>query len=180
MKKGIRVILSFLMVVSMMGINMNVIYAINNEQSNQEERGIVDSGTCGEKSTWILYDDGELVIDGTGEMEDYREQYPQKYAPWYKYQENIYSVKIENGITHLGNLSFYNLYQLTSVEIPNSVTDLGEWTFYNAQQLKEVKLPNNLEKIKKSVFSFCGSLETVEIPEGVKSIGYSVFLIVGI
>ena len=37
MKKGIRVILSFLMVVSMMGINMNVIYAINNEQSNQEE-----------------------------------------------------------------------------------------------------------------------------------------------
>lgn len=28
----------------------------------------IAKGTCGENLTWVLYDNGELIIDGTGEM----------------------------------------------------------------------------------------------------------------
>ena len=59
MKKGIRVILSLLMVVSMMAINMNVIYATNN-QNTRAARRVSHSGKCGSNATWKLYSDGQL------------------------------------------------------------------------------------------------------------------------
>ncbi len=40
----------------------------------ETERTVTASGTCGAEDdnlTWALYNDGELVISGTGNMEDY-------------------------------------------------------------------------------------------------------------
>ncbi|MBQ4603712.1 MAG: hypothetical protein IJB16_03825, partial [Clostridia bacterium] len=40
----------------------------------QEPRTVIDSGYCGaqgENLAWTLYDDGELVISGEGEMDWY-------------------------------------------------------------------------------------------------------------
>ena len=33
------------------------------------EKTVVEEGTCGENITWVFYDDGELVISGTGAMD---------------------------------------------------------------------------------------------------------------
>ena len=66
---------------------------------------IVDSGECGAEGdnvTWVLYDDGELVISGEGEMADYDYDYE---APWNS-EYNVKSVVVENGITSIGYLAF--------------------------------------------------------------------------
>ena len=37
----------------------------------EAEPQTVDSGTCGENVSWTLYDNGQLVISGTGDMYNY-------------------------------------------------------------------------------------------------------------
>lgn len=44
--------------------------------------------------TWTLYDDGELVFDGSGTMEDYTES---KLSAWYQYREKVTSVVVNDG-----------------------------------------------------------------------------------
>ena len=63
------------------------------------------SGTCGENVNWALYDDGTLVISGSGKMTDFyaSESGP---APWYEHSEMITTVVVENGVTTLGDYAF--------------------------------------------------------------------------
>jgi hypothetical protein len=70
--------------------------------------------------TWALSDDGTLSISGTGDMND---------TPWCSQKDKIKRVVIENGVTSIGAMAFYNCSVLTSVTIPNSVTSIGEYAF---------------------------------------------------
>ena len=60
---------------------------------------IIDSGVCrGNQSvTWCLYADGELVIDGLGEMLSWYYQWS-----WNAQHENIKKVMIKIGVEHRG------------------------------------------------------------------------------
>ena len=51
----------------------------------------VASGVCGDNITWELTDDGELVIEGTGEMYNYSNN---SAAPWSSYKGSIKSINI--------------------------------------------------------------------------------------
>ena len=64
-----------------------------------EDRAVIDSGECGDNLTWTLYDDGELVIEGTGDMWDYSQCSSSGRSPWYSYRANIKKINIENGVT---------------------------------------------------------------------------------
>ncbi len=52
-------------------------------------KSVTQSGTCGTNVIWTLYDDGALVISGTGEMDDYSYIYKGgkniTTAPWRNY-----------------------------------------------------------------------------------------------
>ena len=50
---------------------------------------------CGDILEWMPYDDGILIISGTGDMTNY---VMANYAPWYSYQLDIKNVIIGNGI----------------------------------------------------------------------------------
>ena len=163
MKKGIRVILSLLMVVSMMGMNVNAIYAINNEESNQGERGIVDSGTCGEKSTWILYDDGELVIGGTGPIDDAPPTSPFQTQPWTKHRDLVKKVTIGHGITRIGEWGFLSFKNATSVSISDTVETIGNGAFAGWTQLTKVTLPDSVVEVDGDTFSNCVNLVDVKL-----------------
>ncbi len=79
-----------------------------------EERKSVDSGFCGvdggENLTWILYDDGELVISGEGKMDWYKVDNSgedhSKYPPWYSNYDKIDVITVEEGVTSIGNHAF--------------------------------------------------------------------------
>ena len=83
------------------------------------DRAIVASGECGAQGdnlTWTLYDDGELVISGEGEMADYPSGGA---APWYDHRSNITTVTIESGVMSIGDCSFVNC-NITDVSLPTA------------------------------------------------------------
>jgi len=74
----------------------------------EEERTIVDGGICGAQGdnlTWTLYDDGEIVISGNGEMKNYRSVFD---VPWFLYYGQIEIVTVEEGVTSIGHRALMN------------------------------------------------------------------------
>ncbi|MBR3817884.1 MAG: leucine-rich repeat protein [Clostridia bacterium] len=99
------------------------------------ERPYYQKGRCGENLEWILYADGELVINGTGGMKDWSSKTS---TPWYKWISQIKSVSVDNGVTSIGKYAFDGCTDLTSITIPDSVTSIGESAFYGCTGLKDV------------------------------------------
>ncbi len=139
---------------------------------------IVDSGECGAEGdnvTWVLYDDGELVIDGTGAMRDYDEAHyiSLNPAPWYNLSKDVKKVIISSGITKIGEHSFMNCYNVKEVEMPDTVTEIGMYAFSGCD-ITEIELSANLKTIGDRAFED-SSLNYIVIPKGTTSIGNSVF-----
>ncbi|MDO4556448.1 MAG: leucine-rich repeat protein, partial [Lachnospiraceae bacterium] len=159
------------------------------------------SGSCGNTAKWYLYNDGNLVISGSGAMEDY--EYVAsivttiKNVPWEQYRSKIMSVSIEDGITSIGNYAFcgcINLKEfwvpetvtsigknafesctsLTGVYLPDNVTTIGERAFYKCESITEVILPQTLKEIN-ALFYDCTSLKTVNLPNALTKIGKYAF-----
>ena len=130
-----------------------------------------DSGTCGDSLTWVLDDEGTLIISGTGAMEDYTIGG----APWYDSCDAISSVVMEEGVTSVGSGAFYNCSSLASVTIPEGVARIGGYAFYGCNSLTGIVIPEGVTAIDDGAFSFCSSLTGIEIPAGVTAIGAYTF-----
>ena len=60
--------------------------------------GIIARGKDANGIGWFLYDDGKILISGTGSMEDYDSTYS---IPWYDYRKDIKEIVIEAGVDHV-------------------------------------------------------------------------------
>ena len=101
--------------------------------------GTINSGTCGAQGdnlTWMLYDNGELVIAGSGDMA----QYNQQVAPWDMYRSQIMSLTIGDGVTGIGAFAFSCFRGLTSVTVPDSVVNIGYAAFRYCNNLTEIQV----------------------------------------
>ena len=125
---------------------------------------IMGYGTCGDNLTWILYDDGKLVISGTGDMTNYSNSSSSYYSPFYD-NDNIKSVILENSITGIGDKAFSGCNGLTSVKIPNSVTSIGESAFSGCDHLTSIMIPTGVTEIGNSAFNGCDNLESIAVAE---------------
>ncbi len=97
-----------------------------------EERIAIASGICGAEGdnlTWVLYDDGELVISGEGEMDWYfvhfddgRFSVPEKLPSWYDYYNKIEVITVEEGVTSIGHNAFLGENAVYSrINLPKSL-----------------------------------------------------------
>ncbi|MCQ2070554.1 MAG: leucine-rich repeat domain-containing protein, partial [archaeon] len=92
-------------------------------------------GSTGEV-TWILNcNTGTMTITGNGRMADY---YSCALTPWYKYRSSIEHVVLENGVTSLGDNTFYSFGRLGTVEISDTVTYIGKNSIRGCNQLYEI------------------------------------------
>ena len=130
------------------------------------------SGTCGENLTWTLDSNGILTISGSGEMSDYEVL---NSAPWYRNCSEVVMVVIEDGITHIGNYSFYNCKELQSITLPDSLLTIGNWTFYGCEKLISINFPHSVISIGDSAFARCLRMTHITIPDGVTHIGAEAF-----
>ena len=149
--------------------------ALPQEPTADEIQEIVASGTCGENLTWTLDVTGLLTISGIGAMTDWSNGPAPCYAPWYSQKENIKEVRIEDGVTSIGDYAFEGCSSLTSVTIPDSVTSIGGSAFSACSSLADVTIPDSMTSIGGSAFAVCSSLTSVTIPSSVTSIGDMTF-----
>ncbi len=123
------------------------------------------SGTCGENVKWNLNrNTHSLTITGKGEMNDFDE------SPWKDYEDEIYNVIIQNGVTSIGGLAFSACSNIENMELPVSVTSIGNGAFSGCKSLKNINIPTNVTSIGDAAFQECSNLTSIEIPNSVKDI----------
>lgn len=137
------------------------------ENKSVQEGDAVDSGQCGDDATWTLTgtdDNLTLTISGTGKMYNYDFEYNSYYmnppSPW-NGNENIRTVIIEEGITSVGDHSFFGCSNLTNATIPQGVTYIGMGSFYYCGNLSGITIPDSVDFISNSAFSQCIGLKTI-------------------
>ena len=140
----------------------------------EAEPQTVDSGTCGKNVSWTLYDNGKLVISGTGKMYDYTD-YGNDRSPFYFKKSLLKEAVVEEGVTSIGKYAFYKCSSLTSITIPDSVISIGNSAFYGCSGLTSIAIPYGVTSIGNSAFSYCSGLTSINIPNSVTNIGYSAF-----
>ena len=148
-----------------------------------ESLSMVTGGKCGENVDWGLYNDGTLYINGTGNMKDYCFQYYTNgvvfgsTAPWYGYYTTgrIKYLKVQSGVTSLGDYAFLGCQNMEKVDMPDSITSIGTRTFMECSSLKEIEISSCVTSIGRFAFSECQNLEKINIPDGVNRIEEETF-----
>ncbi|MGN0359992.1 MAG: leucine-rich repeat protein [Hominisplanchenecus sp.] len=130
-------------------------------------------GECGKGVFWEYYTwSGYLNISGTGEMDDYDSEFD---MPWYDYRNDILAVRINSGVTRIGNRAFSGCALLRSVVMEDTVTECGDYAFAKCGSLIYTSLSGQLRQIGDYTFYDCGTLADVTLPSGLASIGNYAF-----
>lgn len=113
-----------------------------------------------------LSNDGTFTVSGNGPMADYSSS---ANRPWHDVRDQIKKVVVEDGVTEIGDLAFYDCKALTSITIPNSVTWIGQLAFWDCD-LKEIRSfitePFGLEDGR---IDFDAVLSVLYVPYGTKT-----------
>ena len=158
MRKGLlmsRLIAGFLTVALVLSCSWSPVYA--------EAAGNID---------WQVTYDGELIISGYGEMENYSES---SCAPWYDSREYIYQITVQDGVTAIGDMAFYGMSAAMDIMLPEGLTSIGEGAFHDCTSLESISLPDSISYIGPSAFSYCLALKNVNLPKNVTYVGKGAF-----
>ena len=89
---------------------------------------------------------------------------------------NLQDVKLEEGITSIGEGDFYECVSLKEINIPNSVTTLGKQSFQGCVAMDNIKIGNGTQSIEYGTFYLCRSLPEIIVSKSVTKIGDYAFL----
>ncbi|MBQ6832552.1 MAG: leucine-rich repeat protein [Oscillospiraceae bacterium] len=93
-----------------------------------------------------------------------------------KYCNNsLKTVVIDEGVTHIGNLTFVDCAKLESVSLPSTLKSIGHQAFQNCVSLTAVTLPGGLETIDSNAFLGCTGLVTAALPDSLRTLGAYAF-----
>lgn len=139
---------------------------IIDELSEEEFMKLVDAAGATRSGNWTNTTEGftwtfdaatgTMTVSGEGKMHDYGYIIPNGvvyYSPAYL-DDNIKHVIIDEGITYIGEYSFYLCTNIETVSLPDSLREIGDNAF----------------------LSSCDSLTSLDIPAGVRRIGKGAFL----
>ena len=120
------------------------------------------SGKCGDNLTWELDSKGLLTISGSGRMYDYQDTQDNtpegQNSPWTVAADGtflfwyVHEIKINYGVTHIGDTAFKYCHYVDEITIPSSVTSIGESAFRNCKNLRSVTIPDTVTSIGEDAF----------------------------
>ena len=139
----------------------------------------IETGSCGTNTTYTMdTGKGTLVISGTGAINNYKSGYNsikkvyRTTAPWGSY--DIKSVVIEDGITSIGNYTFFRNEEIEEVSLPSTLQSIGTSALYGVA-LSSLVLPQGLTTISNSALGGLKNLTEIEIPDSVTNIEKTAF-----
>lgn len=145
------------------------------------EEGV--SGKCSDSASWSLTADGTLTISGTGSTGSYEYVYYgsdgygdilASTSPWATYGDNITSVVVEEGITRIGEFTFFGMRMVTSVTLPSTLTEIAPHSLQTMRSLEEISLPDKVKSIGNYAL-YNVPLKSITIPAGLQQLGAYAF-----
>ena len=132
-------------------------------------------GQCGER-VFYQYDDGQLIIEGTGPMWDFvldttEPEFCSFFDNTQWWPMPVLHVLVRSGVTRIGNGAFCCM-NLRTVMLPETVTEIGCLAFAESE-LRQIRLPDSLRIIESLAFYRCKSLRHVELPANISLSTYS-------
>ncbi len=135
----------------------------------------VASGTCGDNATWAFYENGELIISGSGAIYNYASQ---KEQPWASVRHLVKRIVIGKDITVIGNYAFAYCEYVEEIvfEEGSRLEKIGILSFRTARKITEIVLPETVNYLNAYAFGTCTSLVNVYIPKTVSFIHANAFI----
>lgn len=97
---------------------------------------------CGENLSWYITDEYELVIEGTGDMDNYTYL---GQTSWAEYNDRIVKITVSEGVTSIGIGAFYGCDAVTSISLPSTLRNIGLFSFGTCTVLKEINVSSDNE-----------------------------------
>ena len=94
-------------------------------------------------------------------------------TPWQK--DTCTEIIIQDGVTEIGNFTFYECGNIKTVVISDSVTSIGSEAFFGCSGLSSITIPDKVTKIGGYAFAECSNLSSVQIGKSVAFIGTDAF-----
>ena len=126
---------------------------------------ICDCYSCGADGadvSWTFDGDGTLTISGVGAIRDYdrAETAVDDFDDPVLFEYLFYDT----------TATPFHLLPIRKIVIKEGVTGIGDFTFYGCEALEEVVLPDGLKRIGEVAFGYCTKLIDIFIPESVTDI----------
>lgn len=128
-----------------------------------------ETNICGENLTYIISEDKQLIISGTGAMADYSESN----APWAAVANSIKGIIIEEGVTDIGAGAFKNCVNAKTVTLPETLISVGNQAFENAFSLESIVFPESVSLVGEGALDNCISLKHVIVSGETTELGLS-------
>lgn len=139
--------------------NSHIHWIIDNDGVHYNYGKTLSEGKCGDNLNYSLVSD-VLTISGSGAMYDFAEDGSD--LPWIGDITTIRTIKIENGVTTIGNNAFCGLTNLNDVTIPGTVTSIGQSAFINCNNKKfNSVILESVTNIDNYAFQGCSFLSKV-------------------
>ncbi len=84
--------------------------------SDDDYKGFLTSGQCGDSMYWTLYSDGKLSITGSGDMYGYQPNDTGR-PPWYDIRTAVKRITFDEGIRSIGTSAFFHFYNLEEAPV---------------------------------------------------------------
>lgn len=116
--------------------------------------------------------DETLIISGNGDMPDYNASAD---IPWTPYANSVTKVIVEDGVTNVGKIAFYNMKSIKSADLGKDVIKIGNGAFEKCTKLEKVTMGDNVTDIDTDAFRECSSLSDIRMSENLVNIGWYAF-----
>ncbi|MCQ2070038.1 MAG: leucine-rich repeat protein [archaeon] len=108
-------------------------------------------GTLTETVGWTMdFDTRTFTVSGTGAMPDFKST---NEMAWYTFRGSMETIVIDDGITRVGEKSFYGYSAVRNVVLGNDVESLGTYAFKENFNIESLVVGDNLVKLGTVSFS---------------------------
>ena len=129
---------------------------------------IGDCGQDGDPVYYIVYEDGTLLITGTGAIRS--DMFNSGNVSVSANVHNTNRLIIEDGVTAIGNSAFAFLH-FNSIDFGNTLVSIGYDAFYDNDGFETVVLPDSVKTVGDCAFGLSSYLKTVVFGPNVETVG---------
>ncbi|MBQ5337087.1 MAG: leucine-rich repeat domain-containing protein, partial [Oscillospiraceae bacterium] len=134
------------------------------------EAAKLEEGSLGDKVGFVIYDNGEMIISGSGAITQTTEDLENRNSV----TSIIFKDDADGGVNEICEAAFCRMEKLEAVTLPKSLKTIENIAFAGCGKLLAVTIPENTESIGSQAFAYT-ALKDITVPDSVKSLGEKAF-----